>query len=269
MPPLEPASSEESLSTLTRSGKDIDLLSSSLAQDCSDDSGSSYSFFCLFFLFSLSLSFVIFVFFSVVTRAALNLEMQMIASQDCHGASTSVEFGLPSISNYLSANCTDITCTLASALEFHNCPSSDPDHQTNRGNSPLCMRMWFGEAMCIRHETKETIRVGVLSAINETDHFDFLEDTVHVVYNPHIRAPVVMENEGLYDDAHPLSSLEVGHAILSVQTLDRRGVCRIHQMPDRDFDWMNELTILYFRSLEEGFTILLDVVKVFLPVIED
>ena len=40
-------------------------------------------------------------------------------------------------------------------------------------------------------------------------------------------------------------------------------------MPDRDFDWMNELTILYFRSLEEGFTILLDVVKVFLPVIED
>ena len=129
--------------------------------------------------------------------------------------------------------------------------------------------MWFGEAMCIRHETKETIRVGVLSAVNETDHFDFLEDTVHVVYNPHIRAPVVMENEGLYDDAHPLSSLEVGHAILFVQTFDRRGVCRIHQMPDRDFDWMNELTILYFRSLEEGFTILLDVMKVFLPVIED
>ena len=56
MPPLEQASSEESLSTLTRSGKDIDLLSSSLAQDCSDDSGSSFSFFCLFFLFSLSLS---------------------------------------------------------------------------------------------------------------------------------------------------------------------------------------------------------------------
>ena len=196
--------------------------------------------------------------------------MQMIASQDCHGASTSVEFGLPSISNhFVSANCTNIICTFASALEFHNCPWYDPDHPTNGGNFPLCMRMWYGEAMCIRLETKKTIWVGALSAINETDHFRLLEDTVQVVFNPHVRAAVVMENEGLGDDAHPLNSLEVGHAILSVQTFDRRGICRIHQMPDRDFDWMNELTILYFRSLEEGFTILLDVVKVFLPVIED